>query len=89
MRTRGFLAWTLTIGRNQEDACHLQGGEQQRGQDMARLTSVTRCLEQQQDLVVVEMFEGIDMVNDLRREVAMARETRRGGDALGNATERS
>jgi hypothetical protein len=39
------------------------------------LTSITRCLQQQQDLVIVEMLQGIDVVDNVWIEVALAGET--------------
>jgi hypothetical protein len=36
------------------------------------LTSITRCLQQQQDLVIVEMLQGIDVIDNVWIEVALA-----------------
>lgn len=40
------------------------------------LTSIARCLQQKQNLVIVEMFQGVDVIDDLWIEGALAREAR-------------
>lgn len=54
------------------------------------LTSIARGLQQQQDLLVIEMFQGVDVIDDLRSEEAVARVTRRRrhAHALAHATQR-
>jgi hypothetical protein len=42
-------------------------------QEVSIQTSIARCLQHQQNLVVIEMFEGIDVINDLRIKGALAR----------------
>lgn len=88
MRTRGCLPSTLRTCRRLGGACLLDAGERRASRD-ARLrhTSIARCLQQQQDLLIIEMFQSINVVDDLRSEETMAGVTRRRGDALGDAAQ--
>jgi hypothetical protein len=51
------------------------------------LTAGTRCLQQHENLLIIEMLEAVDVVDDGWSEEALAGQTRRGRGGLGETAQ--
>jgi hypothetical protein len=59
------------------------GGGEGNSRNVRRLTASTGCLQQHEDLLVIEMLEAVDVVDDGRGEETLAGEAGGRGGGLG------